>query len=77
MSKGTHEEFLLHKLFNEFDLNRSGYLSLDDLYAMLIKLDIAVEKKYLHALFNVFDTNKSGYISYKEFVYFIHFDTYP
>jgi len=24
MTKGTHEEFLLRKLFNDFDLDKSG-----------------------------------------------------
>lgn len=35
---GTHEEFILLKLFNEFDPNKRGYLGEEELIAMLVKL---------------------------------------
>lgn len=41
-TSGTHEEFLLKKLFNEFDTNKSGYITIDELYAMTIKLEIPI-----------------------------------
>lgn len=37
-TNGTHEEFILRKIFNEFDVTRRGKLNEDDLSAMLVKL---------------------------------------
>lgn len=37
-TNGTHEEFILRKIFNEFDVARRGKLNEDDLSAMLVKL---------------------------------------
>jgi Ca2+-binding EF-hand superfamily protein len=77
MTNGSHEEYLLRKIFNDFDINKSGYLSIDELYAMLIKLEIPVSKKYLSALFKRFDTNKSGVIEFEEFLNYLINNPYP
>lgn len=77
MTHRTTEEFLLRKLFKEFDINKSGFLSLDELHAMLVKLEIPINKRYLQALFNKFDRNNSGTIEFEEFVSFILNDPYP
>lgn len=37
-SNNTHEEFVLRKIFNEFDLNRNGKLNARELAEMLVKL---------------------------------------
>ena len=37
-TEGTHEEFILKQLFNEFDVNKNNFLCLDELQKMLIKL---------------------------------------
>jgi len=77
MTKGTHEVFLLRNVFNEFDLNKSGYLTLEDLYAMMIKLEIPIHKKYLNAVFSNFDKHGKGIIEFEEFVNYVQFDPYP
>ncbi len=77
MTTGTNEEFLMKKLFRDFDTNNSGFLTLDELYAMMIKLEIPIARKYLNALFSKFDTNKNGYIEYQEFANYILNDPYP
>lgn len=38
MADGTHEEFVLKQIFNEFDVNKNGSLCDDELYTMLVKL---------------------------------------
>jgi len=67
----TQDEYMLRKIFKDFDTNKSGYLTVDELQAMLFKLGIAVERKYLMALFKRFDTNKSGTIEFEEFCIFL------
>lgn len=77
MTQGISDEFLLKKIFIEFDSNKNGYLSLEELYAMTIKLEVPIHKKYLSALFKKFDRNDSGFIEFDEFLYFLTYDPYP
>ena len=51
----------------EFDLNKSGFLTLDELHAMMIRLEAPVHENYLAAVFAYIDKNKSGYIEFHEF----------
>jgi len=44
---GAHDEMLLRELFSEYDLNKSGVLCINELYAMLLQLEIPVHHKYL------------------------------
>lgn len=74
---GNHDEFVLRKLFNDFDLNRSGNLCLEELYAMMIKLEIPIQKKYLGAVFRHFDINNNGLIEFEEFLNYIINNPYP
>lgn len=59
-SNSSHEEFVLRKIFKDFDLNKSGAITSDEMQAMLAKLGILVEKKYVNAMMKVLDTSKSG-----------------
>lgn len=77
LSKGSQDEFLLRKLFKDFDLNKSGFLTLDELQAMLIRMETPVHEAYLWAVFNHIDKNKSGYIEFEEFVNFVIYDPFP
>lgn len=76
-TNGNHDEFILRKLFNDFDLNRSGSLSLEELHAMMIKLEIPIQKKFLAAVFRHFDTNNNGLIEFEEFLNYIINNPYP
>lgn len=70
----THQktdEFLLRKVFKEFDTNYSGFLSLLDLTAMMARLDIPMERKYIATIFNHLDANNNGFIEFEEFVHFV------
>ena len=70
-ARGSTEEYVLRDLFKQFDTNRSGNLTIDELTFMLEKLQIACERKFVQALFKRFDTNKNGVIEFEEFVDYI------
>ena len=61
----------MRDLFQHFDVNKSGDLTVDELTAMLAKLQIACDRKFVGALFKKFDTNKNGVIEFEEFVDFV------
>lgn len=65
------EEMVLRNIFREFDLNGNGVLSSDELQALLVRLQMSVERKYLTALLNKFDRNGNGVIEFEEFCNFI------
>ena len=65
------EEYVLRALFKQFDTNNSGDLTIDELTFMLMKLQIACDRKYVNALFQRFDENKNGVIEFEEFVDFV------
>lgn len=44
MTNGISDEFLLKKIFTEFDTNKSGNLDLEELYAITIKLEVPINK---------------------------------
>ena len=75
-SAGQTEEMVLRNVFREFDLNENGVLTSDELSALLVRLQISVERKYLTALLNKFDRNGNGVIEFDEFVNFIIHDPY-
>lgn len=76
ISNGSQEEYMLRKLFNQFDLNQSGSITMDELAGLLAKLGISVERKYLVAMIKELDTNKSGAIEFEEFANFLINDPY-
>jgi len=71
LSKGETDDTTLRKIFHLFDVGKRGYLSVDELQAMMKRLEIPVEEKYLANLFHILDQNNSGNIEYEEFTYFI------
>ena len=44
------EELVLKNIFREFDTNENGVLTSDELMAMLVKLQISVDRRYINAL---------------------------
>jgi len=77
LSKGSQDEYLLRKIFKEFDLNKNGYMTIDELNAMMVRLEMPIHGSHLAAVFATIDKNKSGYIEFEEFVYFLVNDPYP
>ncbi len=57
----------LRKIFNDFDLNQSGHLTIDEVTNLIAKLKISVERKYVYPFFKVVDADNSGGIEYEEF----------
>jgi len=76
MANGTSEEYVLRGIFKDFDINKSGALTVDEFNLMLIKLAIQVDRKYAQALFNRFDANGNGSIDFEEFASWIIYDSY-
>lgn len=76
MTGGTHEEYILKQLFSEFDTNKNGVLGEDELYTMLVKLEIPTEKRLVQPLLKKLDKNNSGVVEYDEFKNFLFFDPY-
>ena len=68
---GQTEEMVLRNIFREFDANDNGVLTSDELSALLVRLQMSVERKYLTALLNKFDRNGNGVIEFEEFCNFI------
>lgn len=66
----------MKKVFDEFDFARIGSLRMEDLYLMLVKLEVTIEERLLKPIFDKFDRNKSGLVEYDEFKNFIFFDQF-
>jgi Ca2+-binding EF-hand superfamily protein len=62
---------LLRKIFNDFDLNGSESLTIDEVTNLVAKLRISVERKFIYPFFKVVDSNNSGAIEYTEFEQYI------
>lgn len=67
----------MKQVFDEYDREKVGKLSVEDLRGMSVKLDIPLEERLLRPLFTRFDKNGSGAIEYHEFKNFLFFDPYP
>jgi Ca2+-binding EF-hand superfamily protein len=61
----------LQKIFNDFDLNQSGHLTIDEITNLIAKLKISVERKFVYPFFKVVDANNSGGIEFEEFEAYI------
>eukprot|EP00927_Polykrikos_kofoidii_P005701 TRINITY_DN12260_c0_g1_i1.p1 TRINITY_DN12260_c0_g1~~TRINITY_DN12260_c0_g1_i1.p1 ORF type:complete len:391 (-),score=54.17 TRINITY_DN12260_c0_g1_i1:245-1417(-) len=57
----------LLKAFQEFDRDGSGYITLDEVHAVLVQQDVHLSKHRCVALFNKVDRNSDGMISFEEF----------
>ena len=58
---------LLRKIFNDFDLNGTESLTIDEVTNLIAKLRISVERKFIYPFFKIVDSNNSGVIEYEEF----------
>jgi len=61
----------LQKIFNDFDLNGSQSLTIDEVTNLICKLRISVERKFIYPFFKTIDKNNSGAIEYDEFEAFL------
>jgi len=75
-SSRNSEEFVLRNIFREFDTDKSGALSINELRNIMHKINLACDDRYLVALLETFDTNKNGVIEFEEFQRVIVGDTY-
>lgn len=63
-------------MFNEFDTNKNGVLNEDELYTMLVKLEIPTETRLVKPLLKKLDKSGNGVVEYDEFKNFLFFDPY-
>ena len=56
-----------YSVFKEFDVDRDGYLTKEDLTIALGKISIPHSSQDIEALMSFLDTNKNGYVSFQEF----------
>lgn len=70
-SRTEGHEALLQKVFNDFDLNSSGALTIDEITTMIAKLEISVERRFVRPFFKVIDADNSGGIEFEEFDAFV------
>lgn len=76
-TQGTNDEFMMRKLFQQFDQNQNQAIGAYELDLMLKKLEIPAPPHLVSPLLEIFDRNKTGMIEYAEFREFIFFDPYP
>lgn len=70
ISQGGNE-ILVKKIFNDFDINGSGCLTIDEVTSMVAKLQISVERKYVRPFFKIMDKNNNGAVEFAEFEAFL------
>lgn len=75
-SNGRTEELVLRNIFREFDLNNNGVLTVDELGALMARMQISVDRRFLQGLLKKFDRNGNGAIEFDEFVDFVVNDPY-
>jgi Ca2+-binding EF-hand superfamily protein len=76
MSNQSSDEYILRKIFNYFDVNESGNITIDELAAMMAKLQLSVDRKYLNGIMKRLDADNNGAIEFNEFLNFIIMDPY-
>jgi Ca2+-binding EF-hand superfamily protein len=59
----------IQSIFNEFDKDGSGAVSIEEAKAMLEQIDIPEEE--VESLVRMYDSNKDGELQYGEFVAFL------
>ena len=62
-----NDRALFRKIFNDFDLNGSESLTIDEVNNLIAKLRISVEGKYIYPFFKIVDANNSGAIEFEVF----------
>jgi len=69
LSKGSiNDEYILRKLFGHFDVQRTGLMTLDELYGILDKLEMFPDPQYAEILFKLMDKGNKGVIHFDYFV---------
>ena len=63
-TQGSKDEFVIRKLFDEYDCNKNFYLSPYDLSQMLIRQGINLEAHLVEKVHERLDKNSSGYIEF-------------
>jgi Ca2+-binding EF-hand superfamily protein len=76
IANGQQEEYKLKQIFEQFDTNKSGTITVDELAALMASLKISCERKYLMALLRELDSNNSGMLEFEEFSRFVIHDPY-
>jgi Ca2+-binding EF-hand superfamily protein len=76
VSNCQQEEYKLAQLFEEFDVDANGMLTINEVAALLAKLGISVERKFLTAIIGALDENGSGAVEFEEFKKYVIFDPY-
>ena len=71
MQLAKNDPNLLRKIFNDFDLNGTETLTIDEMTNMIAKLRISVERKFIYPFFKIVDANNAGVIEYNEFEAYI------
>ena len=64
----------MRKIFNTFDSNENGVLSIEELSGLLSKLGVEFSRKELIAVFKLLDNNNNGAIDFEEFSQFVLVD---
>ncbi len=77
ITQGSKDEFIVKKLFQEFDQNNNGFLSAYDLDLMMKKLDAQTASHVVAPALSKIDRNESGYIELEDFKKFLYHDPYP
>jgi len=67
ISNNNQEEFTLRNIFRDFDADRNGVMTVNEVDGLLSKLNIKVSDRDLAALFKRLDTNSNGVIEFEEF----------
>lgn len=75
-SNRQSDEYVLRTIFSEFDTEKDGTMTAEQLGNMLIKLQIRCERPFLDQLVAQFDRNQNGVIEFEEFVHFIIHNPY-
>lgn len=75
-SNQSTDEYVLRQIFNYFDTNESGTITIDELAVMVSKLQISVDRRYLNGLMKRIDADNNGCIEFNEFLNFIIMDPY-
>lgn len=70
LTGGSDDQNLIGKIYEDFDLNQNGMITIDEFANMVAKLEISVERKYLRGIFREIDLDKSGAIEFNEFYAF-------
>lgn len=76
VANGSQDEFVLKKLFSDFDTDKSGKLSGAELAGLCARLGLKFEQRHLDAVMKVVDTDNNGCIEFNEFCNFVVNDRY-